>query len=187
LGGCWEECFRATWRPKGGNDGRGSAGAPANATGQKLVVTAKDETLTLENIVIGDVWGMNGQSNMAFGLANVNESDMEIAQADLPLLRHFRISPNESYELLTDLPESAVKGWTVCTVSEPSYIREAQRLGVADVGDPVRTVFIPDYDVRIPGLHPKKKVTHGFRAARWALSTVYGLGKAVRWDSGKLL
>jgi sialate O-acetylesterase len=66
------------------------------------------------------------------------------------------------------------------------YIREAQRLGLADVGDPENTVFIPAYDVRIPGLHPKKKREHGWRAARWALSKIYGV-KGVYWDSAELI
>ena len=358
---------------------------PADAASRKLVVTSDGEMIAMDNIVIGDVWVMNGQSNMALSLRVVNDADLEMAQANLPLLRHFRIGPNESYELQTDLPSSeTVAGWTVCdpqtagevsaigyafasrvqralgipigvidnarggasieslvprhkfadhplaaryaesveqrrkefdwdaavnnlavqwekqvararqqgvaenklppkpklvreslsswsipgksasdaascyngmfgvfkglnikgvlfhqgynnrfdcrpkryrvlmklmiegwredfndpalpvgviggcgsdgevqtpdnfetlSVSEPSFIREAQRLGVGDVGDPVHTVFLPDYDVRIPGLHPKKKVTYGFRAARWALSTVYGFGKNMEWDT----
>ena len=60
------------------------------------------------------------------------------------------------------------------------YIREAQRLGLADVGDPEHTVFIPAYDVQSPGLHPKKKREHGWRAARWALGKIYGV-KGIGW------
>ena len=361
---------------------------PADATARTLTISSGDETLRLDNLLIGDVWVMNGQSNMALGLDKVNDGDFEIAQADLPLLRHFRITPNESYELQTDLPDAAVEGWTVCTretaggisaigyafasrvqratgipigvidnarggasieslvprqkfaanplaaryaesvekrrkefdwdaavnnlavqwerqvererkkgvpedkltpkpkldreslrswnipgkspsdaaacyngmfgafkglnlkgvlfhqgynnrfdcrpkryrvlmklmvegwredfndpalpvciiagcgsdgevqsvdnfeamsVAEPAYIREAQRLGLADVGDPAHTAFIPDYDIRIPGLHPKKKLAYGFRAARWALNTVYGFGNKVEWGSGALV
>jgi len=357
---------------------------PANTASQKLTVTANDKTIELENIVIGDVWVMNGQSNMAQTLNNVNDGDLEIAQAHLPLLRQIKISPNESYELLTDLPDAVVEGWNVCTpetaggisaigfafasrvqratgipigvidnarggasleslvprqkfaghpltaryadsvetrrkefdwdaavkkleqswekdvakarqkgtpenklppkpvlareslrswnvpgkspsdaascyngmfgvfkglnikgvlfhqgynnrfdcrperyrilmkqmiegwredfndpnlpvgviagcgsggeiqtsdnfellsVSQPTFIREAQQLGLNDIGDPVNTVFLPDYDVRIPGLHPKKKLPYGFRAARWALNTIYGFGKQVEWDT----
>jgi hypothetical protein len=55
------------------------------------------ETLDMDNLLIGDVWVMNGQSNMAFGLAGVADGDLEIAQADLPLLRYFRITPNEVF------------------------------------------------------------------------------------------
>ena len=53
------------------------------------------------------------------------------------------------------------------------FIREAQRLGLEDVGDPENTEFIPAYDVQVPGLHPSKKREHGRRAAQWALSDIY--------------
>ena len=62
-----------------------------------------------------------------------------------------------------------------------AYIREAQRLGLADVEDPDHTAFLPAYDVQVPGLHPHKKRAHGVRAARWALKTVYGM--KINWDS----
>jgi sialate O-acetylesterase len=73
------------------------------------------------------------------------------------------------------------------SVSPASYIHEAQRLGLGDVGDPAHTAFLPDYDIRIPGLHPKKKVAHGFRAARWTLKTVYGFGNKMDWDTASLV
>lgn len=60
------------------------------------------------------------------------------------------------------------------------YIRESQRLGLADVTNQNNLVFIPAYDVQVPGLHPSKKREHGWRAARWALSEVYGV-KDMRW------
>jgi len=374
----------------GGEAGRWEVTFPAqqaDATGQKLIVTSGDKTIEMDNILIGDVWVMNGQSNMAFPLGKVDESDLEIPQANLPLLRQIRISPNESYTLQTDLPDGKVSGWNVCTpqtaggisaigyafasrvqralgipigiidnarggaaiqslvprhkfddhplaaryaesvekrrkefdwdaavnklvaqwektvadsrqkgvaedklppkptresltswsvpgwspddagscyngmfgvfkglnikgvlfhqgfnnafatncrpkryrvlmklmvegwredfndpalpvgvigfcaggdtqtrdnfealsVSPASYIREAQRLGLADVGDPAHTAFLPADDIQVPGLHPKKKVTHGFRAARWALKTVYGYGKRIDWETASLV
>jgi sialate O-acetylesterase len=358
---------------------------PANTTGQKLTVTAGDETIAMDDVLIGDVWVMNGQSNMAFGLSGTLQHDMEAAQAHLPLLRHIRISPNESYTLEQDLPDDKVEGWTVCTpetaggisaigfafasrlqralqipiglidnarggasieslvprhkfdddplaanylasveqrraefdwdaavktliekwekdvaqqrekgvsedqlspkptrndlrswnvpgrspsdaascyngmfgvfkglnikgvlfhqgynnamssvcrprryrvlmklmvegwredfgeptlpvgvigfcagsipqtrdnfevwsVSGGAFIREAQRLGLADLGDPTNTAFLPAYDVQIPGLHPKKKQTHGVRAARWALNRIYGM--QIDWDTASLV
>jgi sialate O-acetylesterase len=358
----------------------------ADATGRKLTVTSGGETIELDNIVIGDVWVMNGQSNMAFGLGKVQEGDLEIAQAHLPLLRMFSISPNESYTLRQDLPDEVVSGWHVCTpetageisaighmfgarlqralqipigiidnarggasieslvprhkfadhplaarylewveqrraefdwdaalkpliekweketaelrdkgvpedqwlprptrddlrswnvpgrspsdaascyngmfgvfkglnikgvlfhqgynnamssacrpnryrvlmklmvegwredfndpthcpwassasvpgafrrravisrswsVSPGAYIREAQRLGLADLEDPTNTAFLPAYDIQIPGLHPVKKQAHGIRAARWALNRIYGM--QVAWDSASLV
>ena len=67
----------------------------------------------------------------------------------------------------------------------PPYIREAQRLGVADLNDPNLNGYIPAYDVQVPGLHPTKKVEHGYRSARWALNKFYD--KKAQWDEAKLL
>ncbi|UCC32236.1 MAG: hypothetical protein JSU86_08120, partial [Phycisphaerales bacterium] len=87
----------------------------ADATGLKLTVTSGDETIEMDNILIGDVWVMNGQSNMAFGLRATYRADLEAATAHLPLLRHIRISPNESETLQVDIPADRITGWTVCT------------------------------------------------------------------------
>ncbi|MFT5527600.1 MAG: sialate O-acetylesterase, partial [Pirellulaceae bacterium] len=51
--GRWEVVFKAQ---------------PANSQGQNLKVQAGVEIVEMDNILIGDVWVMNGQSNMAFGL-----------------------------------------------------------------------------------------------------------------------
>ena len=45
----------------------------------------------------------------------------------------------------------SVSPWSV---SPGSFIREAQRLGLADLKDPEHTGFIPGYDEQIPGVHP---------------------------------
>jgi len=372
----------------GGEAGRWEVTFPArqaNAAGQKLTVTSGDKTIEMDNILIGDVWVMNGQSNMAFGLAKTYEADMETATGHLPLLRRVGIAPNESETLQVDIPADKIEGWTVSSpktaggfsaigytfgsrlqqalqipigiidnarggasieslvprhkfkdhplaaryldwvdkrraefdwdaalkplvekwekdvaekrkkgvpedklppkptrndlrswgvpgrspsdaaacyngmfgafkglnikgvlfhqgynnamatscrpkryqvlmklmvegwredfkdpnlpvgviefcaggisqtednfehwsVSTASFIREAQRLGLADLKDPEHTGFIPGYDQQIPGLHPVKKHTHGVRAARWALKNVYGM--PVEWETAKLV
>jgi len=66
------------------------------------------------------------------------------------------------------------------------YIREAQRLGLADVENQTNLMFIPAYDVRIPGLHPEKKREHGERANRWALAKVYA-DTGVKWRDVEML
>jgi sialate O-acetylesterase len=97
-----------------------------------------------------------------------------------------------------DAPELPVAVIGFCAGSDPqneenfeamargggSYIRESQRLGLADVGISEKLAFIPAYDVQVPGLHPGKKREHGFRAARWALKTVYG--QKVSWETASL-
>ena len=87
----------------------------ADASGQKLTVTSGDEMIEMDNILIGDVWVMNGQSNMAFGLGKTYRADMETATAHLPLLRGVDIAPNESETLEVDIPAGKIDGWTVCT------------------------------------------------------------------------
>lgn len=69
--------------------------------------------------------------------------------------------------------------------STAAYIRESQRLGLADLNDPEHTAFIPAYDQKIPQLHTKKKKELGLRTARWALKTVYG-NDSITFDSAEL-
>ena len=70
--------------------------------------------------------------------------------------------------------------------STAAFIREAQRLGLADIKDPRHTAFIPCYDQQIPQLHPQKKKELGIRAAHWALSTVYGNAN-IPWQTANLV
>jgi len=96
---------------------------PANSEPQMLTVKGSNGTVKMENILIGDVWVMNGQSNMAFGLKAVYQAGFESAQAHLPQLRHFRIqSGAESEYLETDINEDFIfgkdvedKNWRVVT------------------------------------------------------------------------
>ncbi len=372
----------------GGDQGRWEvtfSAREASAEPHPLVIRSGDETIEMENIVIGDVWVMNGQSNMAFPLGKTLDGDIEGAQAHQPLLRFLKISTNEQATLQTDIPveKLGTGGWVVSTpetaanissigfsfasrvqralripigiidnarggasieslvphhkfddhplakryaesvakrqaefdpraralekwqrtverakskgvpeekwpakpeasenlvswdipgmspsdagacyhgmfgafigyhikgvlfhqgynnamsgncrperyrvlmklmvegwredFKDPAlpvgvigfcaggisqteenfevfstaggpYIRESQRLGLADVGDPALTAFLPAYDIQIPGLHPQKKRAHGERAARWALNKVYGT--KVNWDTAALV
>ena len=84
---------------------------PANAEPQTLTVRAGDATVVMDNILIGDVWVMNGQSNMAFALKAVYQSPFESAQAHLPLMRHVRIrSGAESEYVETNLRDEFING-----------------------------------------------------------------------------
>lgn len=60
---------------------------PANKTAQKITIQGKDKLLTLENILIGDVWIVGGQSNMQQPLSTVENGGLEVASANFPNLR----------------------------------------------------------------------------------------------------
>jgi sialate O-acetylesterase len=95
---------------------------PANSKGQELVVKVGEAVIRMENILIGDIWVMNGQSNMAFGLRGVYQAQFEASMAHLPLLRRIQInSYAESEHVETDLEEKDLNGidpdknWKVVT------------------------------------------------------------------------
>ena len=54
---------------------------------QQMSVKGKDKTLVLDNILVGDVWVLGGQSNMEFELAKVENGNLEIISANFPQIR----------------------------------------------------------------------------------------------------
>jgi sialate O-acetylesterase len=70
------------------------------------------------------------------------------------------------------------------SIDPGAYIRESQRLGLADVENQNNLVFIPGYDIISPGLHPRRKAEHGLRAYRWALAKIYPEPRA-QWEAGR--
>lgn len=87
-----------------------------SAESRDFVVTGKN-TLTLHDVLVGEVWLGSGQSNMVFVVSKargrpyglINE-EQEIAAANYPLIRMFTAKDTKSYE-----PQSSVSGeWLVC-------------------------------------------------------------------------
>ncbi len=90
----------------------------ANTEPQTIVVQGKDKKVVLENILIGDVWLLGGQSNMEFELHKV-----PIGTADTsPALQHFS-------GMDANIPPSP-KGLGYCLSSLPG-LRQAFALGSA--------------------------------------------------------
>lgn len=75
---------------KAGKDREWKVSLPAmtaNADPQTLNIKGKDQNLTLENVLIGDVWVLGGQSNMEEPLNNVENGKLEIVSANYPGIR----------------------------------------------------------------------------------------------------
>ncbi|MCG8584156.1 MAG: hypothetical protein MI757_05535, partial [Pirellulales bacterium] len=108
-----------------GKDGRWEVtfeAQSANAKGQTLTVQAGDDVIAMDNILVGDIWVMNGQSNMAFALKAVYRAGFESSMAHLPLMRHIRINSGaESEYVEKDLRDKFINGtnedknWRVVT------------------------------------------------------------------------
>jgi sialate O-acetylesterase len=108
-----------------------------NAQPQKLTVQGKEKTLTLENILVGDIWVLGGQSNMEFPLANVENGALEIVSANFPAIRILTVPAQNGAEVKQGFPRLHEwsgwssrhfrKGdWDVCT---PETVRELSAIG----------------------------------------------------------
>lgn len=75
-------------------DGRWMARMYALPVGGPFELTIRGKnTVTIRNVAVGDVWLCSGQSNMAFRVAQAANAEDEIAAADFPMVRHFKV-PN---------------------------------------------------------------------------------------------
>ncbi|MDD5261193.1 MAG: sialate O-acetylesterase [Methylacidiphilales bacterium] len=93
---------------------------PANGTvaAPQVLTIAGANTLTFQDVLVGDVWIASGQSNMEFGLAHLGQPDV-IAKADEPQLRLFTV-PKAFYATpqkdIGPVPADSLLGkWQVCT------------------------------------------------------------------------
>ncbi len=64
---------------------------PASSEPRTLVVQGKATTLKLEDILLGDVWLLGGQSNMEFPIYKVDGGLLEIASANFKNIRLFTV------------------------------------------------------------------------------------------------
>jgi len=109
----------------------------ANTTAQKLTVQGKDEALSLENILIGDVWVLGGQSNMEFPLERIDQGRLETVSANYPRIRILTVPAQNGPREKRGFPRlhewSGWSGrhfrkgdWDVCT---PETARELSAIG----------------------------------------------------------
>jgi len=63
----------------------------ASSEPHRLVVQGKARTIKLENILIGDVWLLGGQSNMEFPIYKVDGGSLEIVSANFKNIRLFTV------------------------------------------------------------------------------------------------
>jgi sialate O-acetylesterase len=95
-------------------DGHWRVAVEVPAPGGPYTVTVKaggDAPVTLNDVMVGDVWLCAGQSNMAVGLRGSLNGAEVAQQADFPGVRLYRVSNHVAYA-----PVNTVKGgWQVCS------------------------------------------------------------------------
>ena len=82
----------------------------ASAEPAVFKVTASN-AIALNNVVVGEVWFCSGQSNMEWVMRNIDNAEQECANANFPLIRHFKAPKN-----FKPVPESDINAsWEVTT------------------------------------------------------------------------
>ncbi|HEX3044828.1 MAG TPA: hypothetical protein VHY08_08730 [Bacillota bacterium] len=91
-----------TYQTTAGWDGKWMVTLPALPTGgpYQMEISSKETTITLKNILIGDVWICGVQSNMVLPMSRVNVYDRyakEIATSENPAIRQFIVPERYDY------------------------------------------------------------------------------------------
>lgn len=109
----------------------------ANASPQTMTVKSGNSTLTLENILVGDVWILGGQSNMGFPISKVDDGELEVVSANFPQIRLLNMPSGKgfasvrSFDRLYEWSDWSKRhfrrgDWEICS---PETIKEFSAIG----------------------------------------------------------
>ena len=90
---------------------------PLKSGGPSELIVKGSNTLTIKNVLVGEVWLCSGQSNMEWPLGNTIGAAETVAQANYPEIRMFRVEHHTSAEPLSDLEGH----WIVTTPDEAAH------------------------------------------------------------------
>jgi len=117
-----------TGRAQADSDGRWQVFLPPIAAGGPYTMTVQGaNTITLTDILIGELWVCSGQSNMEMGLGVVKDGEKERAAADYPKIRLFELPQVAAGEPRDDIDAH----WRLC---HPDNIAEGRWGGFSAVG-----------------------------------------------------
>ena len=110
---------------------------PASAEPRRLVVQGSKQKVELENILVGDIWVLGGQSNMEFEIPKVEGGQLEVVSANFPNIRLFSVPQQNGPDAKPSFPMLYQWGdffgrhyrqgyWDVCT---PETVRDMSAIG----------------------------------------------------------
>ncbi len=85
--------------------------SPMKAGGPDTLRVEADNTITVQDVLVGDVWIASGQSNMQFSLSRARNAEQEIASANYARIRLFKVPLVTAREPRTDVEGE----WSHCT------------------------------------------------------------------------
>ncbi len=115
---------------RAGDDGRWEARVgPFPAGGpHTITVSGQSNTVTINNVMFGEVWIASGQSNMEWPVAGSRNAEYEIKNATNPAIRLFKVAKASRPEPTRELSGS----WSVCSPeSVPGFSAVAYFFGRA--------------------------------------------------------
>lgn len=85
---------------------------PEQAGGPWQLTVKGKNNITISNVLVGEVWICSGQSNMEWVVNSSNNKDQEIANANFPQIRHFKVP-----HTVAALPQQDLAGgdWQICS------------------------------------------------------------------------
>ena len=96
---------------------------PLPAGGPHTITVKGKNTLTLEDVLVGEVWICSGQSNMQWDVQASNDADLESLSAKFPKIRLISVP-----QVGTQEPQKDFKGeWELCT---PETVKGFSGVGV---------------------------------------------------------
>ncbi|MCF7957924.1 MAG: hypothetical protein K9M57_05680 [Phycisphaerae bacterium] len=110
---------------------------PASSRPREIIIQCKDKTIKLENILVGDLWVLGGQSNMEHPICRTEDGSLEIASANFRNIRILTVPAQNGPKVKQDFPrlyewhsffdQHYRKGdWDVCT---PKIVEELSAIG----------------------------------------------------------
>lgn len=121
-----------------GADGRWRVDlAPLPASKEPRTMTVSGAgALTFTNVLVGDVWLCSGQSNMEWIVEKSADFEREKADANQPLIRHFKV-PRKHLPFPTEAVDAS---WVVCT---PETVGQFTAAGYFFAREIVRELDVP--------------------------------------------
>ena len=100
------------WGLRAGKDGKWQFEMNAPKAGGPYEMTLRGKnTITIKNILVGEVWVCSGQSNMQWSVRSSANAEQEIAGAKYPKIRLFGVQREVADEPKSD----CVGSWTLCS------------------------------------------------------------------------
>lgn len=109
----------------------------ASSEPRAVIITSANDTITLDNVLVGDVWVLGGQSNMEFPLSRIENGSLEIVSANYASIRILTVPAANGPDNKVGFPRLHEwsdwfgrhfrKGdWDVCS---PDVVRELSAIG----------------------------------------------------------